>query len=331
MRPLHLTVAVLTFHRADQLVEGLTPIIDQVRGLAAAGGAVSAGRVLVVDNDPAASARSVVTSLGAPDVDYVVEPAPGIAAARGRALREADASDLLIFIDDDERPRPGWLATLVETWLRHESAAVAGRVVPVFSEPVPPWIEAGRFFVRRSMPTGTEVSAAAAGNLLLDVAQLRSLGVEFDGRLGLGGGEDTLLTRTLVARGGRIVWCDESVAEDHVPASRMTRAWVLRRAWSHGNTSVVVDLILGASRAQRARVRISAAVGGCARVVAGGVQALIGAVTRSRYHSARGLRAVYRGAGMAVASIGVTYHEYSRPAASASATAPAGGSDDTED
>ena len=290
-------------------------VLDYIRLLVddAPGGHDYVGLVLVVDNDPLGSAGPAVASLAADDVDYVIEPVPGIAAARNRALDESTDSTIVVFIDDDETPRPGWLRELVTTWERHGSAAVAGRVVPVFAGEVPRWIEAGRFFQRRSLPTGSPVRAAAAGNLLLDVAQLRALGVRFDERLGLGGGEDTLLTRLIVTRGGVIVWCEESVAEDRVPVERTTVRWVLTRAWSHGTTTTRVDLILAPTLSRRVVVRAKALLGGIARIAGGAARAAAGALVRSDHHSARGLRAVFRGAGMAAGALGVAYHEYARP------------------
>jgi glycosyltransferase involved in cell wall biosynthesis len=310
----------LTFHRPDQLADGLEPVLDQARHLVESSGGTITARVLVVDNDPDGSARGAVAELGAADVTYVIEPTPGIAAARNRALDESAQSDVLVFIDDDERPQPNWLASLVDTWQAYGSAAVAGRVVPVFTEEVDPWITDGRFFVRRKLATGTVVRAAAAGNLLLDVEQLASLGVRFDQRLGLGGGEDTLLTRQIVARGGTIVWCAESNAEDLVPADRLSRRWVLTRAWSHGNTTAVVDLLIARRARDRAVVRLRSILGGAARVLAGGARAVVGTVIRSNRHSARGLRAAFRGAGMAAAGLGIAYKEYARPAVISTST-----------
>lgn len=299
-------------------------MLEQARQLVASSDGAISARVLVVDNDPEGSGREAVASLDATDVDYVVEPTPGIAAARNRALDESSSSDLLVFIDDDERPQPNWLASLVDTWVTHQSAAVAGRVVPVFAGEVDPWISDGRFFIRRVLPTGTVLTAAAAGNLLLDVAQLRALGVRFDERLGLGGGEDTLLTRQIVARGGLIVWCGESQAEDVVPVERATRRWVLKRAWSHGNTTAVVDLILAPDARAKAVVRVRSVAGGVARILAGGARSAFGTVIRSNVHSARGLRAAFRGAGMAAAGLGVAYKEYARPSAAQASPATHG-------
>ena len=73
--------------------------------------------VLIVDDDPAESALTVWGSLASPTVRYVVEPEPGVAAVRNRILDEAAASDVIVMIDDDEWPRPGWLSALLHTWL----------------------------------------------------------------------------------------------------------------------------------------------------------------------------------------------------------------------
>jgi len=218
-----------------------------------------------------------------------------------------------VFIDDDERPTEDWLAPLVETWALTRAAAVMGRVVSVFASPLDPWIAAGEFFRRRRMPTGTEIAVGAAGNLLLDLAQVRRLGVRFDERLALGAGEDSLFTSQLVRAGGRMVWCDESVATDQVPAERMTRQWVLQRARSHGSTQTVVAVLLARSPLRERAIRAQATVGGTVRVLAGGARFMAGRLVGSPRHQARGLRTLHRGLGIAAAAVGVVVQEYARP------------------
>lgn len=307
---LNVTVAILTFRRPTTLVEGLALVREQIATAEHTHGGGMSARIVVVDNDESESARTTVLALGDARITYVAEPTPGIAAARNRAIDEADGSDLLVFIDDDERPRPGWLSALIATWKRSGAAAVAGRVVPAYPEGVSAWIVDGGFFVRRSLPTGTPVEAAPTSNILFDLAFLARHGLRFDERLGLGGGEDTMLTRQIVRSGGAIIWCDESIVEDLVPTERTTRRWVLQRAWSHGNASVNVDLTLETRRRDRLALRVRAAVGGVGRVFVGVARAGFGEAARSNHHSARGLRAAFRGAGMAAASIGIVYREY---------------------
>jgi hypothetical protein len=219
---------------------------------------------------------------------------------------------VLAFIDDDERPTDGWLRHLLDTWAASGAAAVSGRVLAEYAGDLDPWIRAGEFFVRRRMPTGTEIDVAACGNLLLDLDQVRALGVRFASTLGLGGGEDTLFSRQLARAGGRMVWCDESAAIDVVPAERMTRTWVLTRAWSHGNASVLIDLHLTTGGPARLALRIRGAGRGLLRVAGGAARWAWGVLSRSRRHQARGLRAACRGAGMIGGACGLVYVEYAR-------------------
>lgn len=313
---LTVAIAVLTYRRPAELASCLPLVAAHVAAsLTAVANRRLVPNILVVDNDPAGSARSVIDSMRLDPriaLQYVVEPTPGIAAARNRALSEAGDAEILVFLDDDERPTPSWLVPLIETWQHSGAAAVMGRVLSVFETELDPWVAAGEFFRRRRLATGTEIAVGAAGNLLLDLLQVRRLNVQFDERLGLGAGEDSLFTTQLVERGGRVVWCDESVATDHVPAERMTRRWVLERARSHGNTETVVDLLLAQSPWQRRSRRVRAAVRGSIRVGAGAARFTIGVLSGSLRHQARGLRTVFRGRGIAAGAWGIAVKEYAR-------------------
>jgi GT2 family glycosyltransferase len=308
--PVTITVGVPTYRRNDLLVELLPLLVEQSRDLAADGR--YRPRVLIVDNDPLGGAAPVVDGWRSCGVDYAHEPEPGLSAARNRALAASRGSRLIAFMDDDGRPDTGWLSRLVAVWEADRPSAVAGRVVERFEVPPDPWIVAGRFFRRRSLPTHTEVPVAAAGNLLLDLDVLRRLGLTFDSRFGLSGGEDTLLTRRLTQAGERIVWCEESRIVDLVPKDRMTRRWVLGRAFSHGNTWSLVDQAIGPDRSARVRSRVRCAVGGGARVAIGAARAGIGLLSGSLPHQALGLRTAMRGAGLVYGSIGRVVQEYAR-------------------
>lgn len=313
-----LVVAIPTFKRPERLVQTLQLVGEQLAPLIEArqAGAVS---ILVIDNDPAESARSVVADeYAGVATRYVAEATPGIPAVRNRALDESADVDLLSFIDDDEVPLEGWISSLLVTWSNSgRPAAVMGRVVSLFDPDADPWVLESGLFRRPQRPTGTEISVAATGNLLLDLNQVRSSGVRFDQRIGLGGGSDTLFSMGLKKTGARLVWCNESVTEDTVEPERQTRPWALKRSFSHGNVSVLVQLRLESRPARRLLIRAKGIAGGAARVVAGYARHLFGRATRSIRHDAQGLRLAYRGAGMISASVGQTYSAYSRPAASA--------------
>ncbi|THJ67839.1 glycosyltransferase family 2 protein [Arthrobacter echini] len=301
-----LVIAVLTFRRPDDLAAILPALVTQARS------STIPASVVVVDNDPAASARAFVTAQDPTMVRYVHEPEPGIAAARSRAMTEAGASRLLVFIDDDERPTEGWLNHLLATQRRTGAAAVVGPVISEYAHPPDPWISAGNFFTRRRMPTGTAVTVAATNNLLLDLEQVRHFGLAFDRRYGLLGGEDTLFTRRLSQQGGKIVWCNEAVVVDRVPANRLTRSWVLHRAFSSGNSWSRVSLELASTTVTRVLGRIRLVLAGLMRIAGGSARVVPGVVGRSLTWQARGARTVARGAGMVSGAIGYVYREYRR-------------------
>lgn len=307
------SVGMLTFRRPDRLAIGLPEVIRQLTEMNARTG--RNGEVLVIDNDPDGSAREYVTALVAADpvVRYVHEPTPGIAAARQRCLQEAAAADLLLFIDDDETPAENWVSEMVRTWADHgRPAGVRGRIYPRYLSPPPAFVSAGGFFDRVEYPTGTPVPGAPTSNLLIDLGQVRALGLGFDLRLGLRGGEDTLFTRQLVAAGGRIVFCLEGAVYDLVPDDRNNREWVLKRAWHYGATQSLVSLMMVAGKGRQLPVKARLAGIGAARCLIGVARALYGRVTGSLAHEARGLRALWRGRGEVSGALTWTPPEYQR-------------------
>lgn len=321
-----IAIAVLTYQRPDDITAILPMLLEQARSLPRPDSAY----VLVVDNDPTGSARSIVDAVDAPDLRYVIEPRPGISAARDRALDEAFDADLLVFIDDDERPTPAWLETLLSALRDHSAAAVAATVVSHLDGTTDQWIEAGGYFERRhriGMVTGTPIDTAATNNLLLDMHVVRRLGLRFDPAFGLSGGHDSLFTRELTLSGERMVWCAEAVVTESVPAGRLSRRWVLVRSVSSGNSEVRVELRLADGVRARILVRLRNLVLGLARVVLGGVRALagrllgaLGARRAGLRHHARGMRTAARGLGIAAGAVGWEYHTYGRPTAHRSAT-----------
>lgn len=299
-------VAVLTFRRPEPLGALLPELVRQAREQA---GPV---RVVVVDNDPDASAREPVAALGLEEVTYVHEPRPGIAAARNAALDAASDCATLVFIDDDETPDEGWLTAMLAAHERFGGAAVVGPVLRTHDVTPAPWVLEARVFERRRMPTGTRREAAGSGNLLLDLDHVRRHGLRFDDALGLAGGSDHLFTKQVRRTGGEIFWCDEAVVRERVPAARLTGGWTLRRGFRSGGTAVRVDLMMADGPAARLAVRARALVGGLARLVVGAVRAGVGVLTRNARWHGLGAWTAARGAGMVGGAFGHRYVEYRR-------------------
>ncbi|WP_233557960.1 polysaccharide deacetylase family protein [Tessaracoccus antarcticus] len=306
---LRLAVAIPTYRRLESLEKLLGVLAERVSELSDR----FEVSVIVVDNDSDASARDIVTqgSWGVP-VHYAHEPTPGIAAARSRLLAEASEHGLLVFIDDDEWPTPGWLTELVHMWEKTGATAVMGRVETILPKDVDPWVRAVGIFERAKRLPGERLPAAATGNLLLDLNQVRHFNVDFDPTLGTSGGEDTLFTRTLVARGGTIVACPASVALDEPGLERATRSFTLRRARFHGVTQADIDLRLATSPGRRLFSRLRSTAKGSVWIALGSLRGLKSLVSQSLADSAWSARRIQRGLGLLHGAWGSPPGEYAR-------------------
>lgn len=302
-------VAVLTFRRNELLAELIPALRQQTETV------TPHARIVVVDNDPDAGARDVAKGLLGPDDVYVSHPVGGIAEARNRAVTEAEklGAQAVVFVDDDETPSPHWLRLLVEAYAVERCAGVVGPVVPVFQQPPPRWAVRGGAFRTARRVTGSLVPMAATNNLLLDVAALRRVGVEFDPAYSVSGGSDTKATWALTRAGEHLVWVDEAVVEDRVPPQRVTPQWVLQRGFRSANGRVRVDRDLsGTSGLADVALRARYGVAGAARVAAGAARAAWGMVCNHPEHTVRGARTAARGAGMVSGAFGYVYCEYRR-------------------
>jgi glycosyltransferase involved in cell wall biosynthesis len=301
------TIAVLTYRRPDELARILPLLVEQTTTI------TPAASVLVVDNDTAASAREQVGAWRGHGVRYVHEPKPGIAAARNRAIAEVgDRADAVVFIDDDETPSSNWLRELVEQWRADGSAAVAGPVRRVFETEPDPWVIGSEVFVRRTYRTGEQLEWAATSNLLLDVSQIRSYGVEFDDRYGITGGSDSLYTKTLVKRGGVITWCDAAEVLDPVPAARATRRWVKLRTFRFGNGWTRMGIDLRSSFWGKLYVRADAHKLATYMVLRGSLFWLRGVFTSNPQHRGYGACRLTGALGVISGAYGYVYSEYRR-------------------
>ena len=109
-----------------------------------------------------------------------------------------------------------------------------------------------------------------------------------------------------------MLWCADAVVTDHVPASRTSRDWVLRRSYRYGNSAALVDLALARTRSGRLVARARIVARGLPRIALGGGRWCVGVLTGSLSHRARGLRTLVRGQGLLAGAFGGVYLEYGR-------------------
>lgn len=294
-------VLVATFRRPEGLVD-LLAALDEVVAAPPPGCRV---RVVVCDNDPEASARNVCTGRARPPA-YVHEPAAGIAAARNALLEASTDDELVAFIDDDERPEDGWLDALVATGDRFDAEVVTGAVLSVFDGSAPPSLI--HSFQRPRQSTGSLVAWPTTANVLLRRSALEDPPLRFRDSYGLSGGSDSMLFLELRRRGASMVWADEAVVHELVPAGRTNLRWVLRRSFRLGNTHTRFDRDLDG----RTRTMLTRAVKAFGWIATGALAGLVAAIRRDGAGVVRGLERVARGAGMLAAFGGFRFVEYAR-------------------
>jgi succinoglycan biosynthesis protein ExoM len=212
-------VAIPTFRR----IENLRCLLDRLQGCK------TAETLIVVDNDSEASARNLSSQYG---VQYHHELRRGISYARNSLIEAANGYDAVAFIDDDECPHPNWLDELLRVQAAYEADLVAGPVLPKFEEPVPEWIKKGKFFDRGRHATGSIVKHAGAGNLLVSRRVIEAMKPCFSEDFALSGGEDTEFIRRARQLGFRVVWADDAIVEESIPAARCSARWLCHRAYS---------------------------------------------------------------------------------------------------
>jgi len=228
------SVCVCTLRRAHLLPRLLKLIAGQETG-----GRFSV-EVVVVDNDASGSSRETVESAAADieaPVTYCIEPEQNIAKARNRALAEADGA-YVAFIDDDEVPPGSWLRTMFAACRPSGVAGVLGPVKPLYEEPPPQWVVAGKFYDRHVHETGhvMEWTNCRTGNVLMRRRIIPADEPPFREEFG-SGGEDRDFFRRMIARGHKFVWCNEAAVSEIIPASRWKRSFLLRRALLRGRAS----------------------------------------------------------------------------------------------
>lgn len=196
--------------------------------------------VLVVDNGSSDETADVVRAarLDHLALRYVCESHPGQCYARNRGLAETDG-EMIMFIDDDVRTPPDWLAGMCEPMLQHGPCGVAGgvRLAPhlcrSWMTPVHrSWLaETARF--DHAAPIGM-----VGANMAFSREILRRVPA-FDTELGpgaLGFGDDQLFASQLLEAGYRIVGRQRVCVEHHFDRRRLLRKFWLEAARKRGRS-----------------------------------------------------------------------------------------------
>ncbi len=258
------SIVIPSYRRPELLARALRQCLAQ-RGVD------SPFEIVVVDNDPAASAREIVAEIAATaavPVRHVHEARPGISHARNTGVAAAAAGRYLVFLDDDEEPAPDWLAAFVATIRTSGADLAVGPVYPRFTAGDADAYRRRKYTRDACVPTGTRLARwAGIGNTILDKARCFNCAEPFDPALGLTGGEDTVFLHQLLRTGRTLVWCAEAAVYETVPADRLDPKYLLRRAFRGGQGVTFMCTVV--SPPQPLRVLRMMAIGGAQFIVYG--------------------------------------------------------------
>jgi len=259
--PIETSVVIPSYRRPDDLARTIASILAQE-------GVGGRFEIVVVDNDPAETARTTAETMAGETqipIRYVAEPRPGISHARNSGVAAARGR-YLAFIDDDEQADPQWLARFLAAMRDFSADAVVGPVYPRFpasADEIDPYTR--RVYTRDAcVPTGTPLPRWRIGNSIFRREHCFIGAEPFDPRLGLSGGEDTVFLRQMTRRGCKMVWCGEAMVWETVPADRLDPKYLLRRAFRGAQTSTFVCTAVKPRELGRA-LRLMTV--GCAQIV----------------------------------------------------------------
>lgn len=230
--------------------------------------------VLVVDNDPDASAQPLIEQMQSDfplPLFYANEPKRGIPCARNRVIDEVQSrqGDFLVFIDDDEWVEPGWLQALWDLSAEHQhQVIVSGGVIAELPDETPQDIAALFNTKLPKQKRGQSLETCATNNVIVPMALIADLGLRFDESNPLAGGTDTIFFKQATNQGATILKCPEALVHELIPESRTQIRWLAKRKFRAGETEAW-------RKQQNGRSKTGIVASASAQVLIGSVKTLV--------------------------------------------------------
>jgi len=230
MKP-EISVVIPTFRRPDRIPLVVASVLAQQNITANV-------EIIILDNDPAASAKDVVIAINKITprwpVVYGHEPAAGVANARNAALGLAQGK-YIAFLDDDETATDTWLHDLLEVQRETNADIVFGPVQGRLEQDAPhqEYIEASfsRYGPDRS---GLIEEFFGCGNSLFHRENFFTENQVFNPATNEIGGEDCELFARVEDDGGTFAWAANAWVYEEVPPTRASLRYNLIKAFAFG-------------------------------------------------------------------------------------------------
>lgn len=299
----NILIGVASFRRRAQLLTLLASIEAQT------GVDDTRVRIVVVDNAPEHDLKDLVFPNPRFATQVVHEPMPGISAARSRALSIAreEGAEFLIYVDDDERADPDWLAKLIARQRDTNADVVVGIVRGEPREDAPAWIKRASVFDMAPPAHDRALGQGYSCNIMFRVSAAE--GLDFDPHFGLTGGEDTFFFAQMHGKGAKFARAYDAIVYEPTPPDRAKLSWLMRRWTRTGISDAEIEMKLGL------RSRFGALAKGLFRVAAGSAMAVVMlpvSFGANFGNSAKGLRIAARGWGYVLSAAKRRIVEYAR-------------------
>lgn len=238
-----LSVIIPTYNRRKDLLNALHSLQEQKAG---------SFEIIVVDNanDPAVLADiELFNSKARLPVRYIPEPEIGLNHARHAGVRSA-VGEVLVFTDDDATFEPDWLLAYEKAFTNHpDMIAAGGPIKPAWEINPPEWLikyigDRKIFPIFSLMDSGTDLSVSNDGiffgvNMAIrkSVFEWTGFRPELYGTRTIGDGESGL-NEELRNKGHMIGYIPDAGVNHHIPAFRMSLAYIRRWAWHLGGAQM---------------------------------------------------------------------------------------------
>jgi glucosyl-dolichyl phosphate glucuronosyltransferase len=246
---LRCSVVIATYNRAPLLAETLEALGRQRYR--------HRFEIVVADNGSADDTRAVVERIqrrsAQPIIRYLNVETPGKSHALNAAMDMASGQTIAL-TDDDVVPEPEWLESLARAFAETGADFVAGRILPRWESPPPPWMSPALYGVL-AVPDGGDhrLSIDAASSAIMPIGAnmaVRRAAIDAIGRwrtdLGklrgtLRTGEDHEFFLRLLAAGRRGVYEPAARVHHLVPRERLRRGYFRRWFAQNGADVAAID------------------------------------------------------------------------------------------